>query len=129
MNADKIAAAKAAHDRFRDTCDAALTARNEALRALGSANFTPPGNANGYPLPIPEDIALAIAEHEAKRLGLEPSDNDPREHFAAYFPNFSTDSPGYVGPLVVVVWAADCGALSSYIMKDGAWTHCNSSAW
>ncbi len=47
----------------------------------------------------------------------------------AYFPNYSTDCPGYVGPVVVIVWPAGAEAVSTFTLTNGKWQHCNSSNW
>jgi len=96
------------------------------------------------PQHVPAEILEAIYKAEIERIG-GPGSID----YAAYFPNYSTDSPGYSGPLVVVVWAGDPGAVSTFIQplvpntlggqiiggrqipefSRGPWTHCNSSSW
>lgn len=79
----------------------------------------------------PEGTLEAIAEHEAQRLGYDYGDAFDQLQSACtfYIENYSTDSPGYVGPVFLVLWPASPGAMSSYIRKDGRWEHCNSSAW
>jgi len=77
------------------------------------------------PLPCPKEILEEIVRNENKRLDI----SDIWPEYAAYFPNYSTDSQGYVGPLVVVVWQGDPGAMSTFIKSKSGWEHCNSSAW
>lgn len=80
------------------------------------------------PLPVPPDIWAEITAAERARLGIE--DDVGTDHAcAAYFPDYCTDSPGYHGPLVVVVWPAGPDAMSTFKLRDGKWWHCNSSAW
>lgn len=81
------------------------------------------------PQMVPIEILHAIATAEAERLGMTLEECVGHMANAAYFPDYSTDSPGHVGPLVVVVWPISPGAVSTFIQKDGRWQHCNSSQW
>lgn len=88
------------------------------------------------PQTVPIDILNAIFDHERERLGLTLADLPPictlrgsSYVHAAYFPHYSTSMPGYVGPVVIILWESDPGAVSTFILKDGAWIHCNSTAF
>jgi hypothetical protein len=80
------------------------------------------------PHSIPEDILQEITAAECARLNLGPEDCMLFE-CGAYFPDYCTGCVGYSGPLVVIVWDASPGAVSTYIKRDGRWQHCNSSTW
>lgn len=79
----------------------------------------------------PEGTLEAIAEHESKRLGYDYGDawEQLQSAYTFYIEKYSTDSPGYVGPVFLVLWPASPGAVSTFIQKNGVWEHCNSSAW
>ena len=81
------------------------------------------------PLPVPEAILAEILESEYERLGLATVDEQTLPAGSAYWPDYCTDSPGYHGPLVVLVWHSSPGAMSSFILQDGRWVHCNTSTW
>lgn len=80
------------------------------------------------PQPCPLNILVAIMAEESLRLNIPP-ENLGVPDYVAYFPEYGTDSPGYHGPLVVIVWPAEPGAMSSFILRQGRWQHCNSSDW
>lgn len=75
----------------------------------------------------PPEILKAILAAEASRM--ECPELPDLNVCAAYFPDYCTDSPGYHGPLVVIVWPGDPGAVSTFIQRAGQWQHCNSSTW
>jgi hypothetical protein len=79
----------------------------------------------------PDGLTEEIARLESKRLGLDYGDSWAQldSAYKLYVENYSTDSPGYVGPVLVVLWPASPAAVSTYIKKDGQWKHCSSSAW
>jgi hypothetical protein len=77
------------------------------------------------------EIIKAIAKYEADRLSLDYNDQyeTMMECPCWLVPQYSTDSPGYVGRVFVVLWPASPGALSSYIENATGWVHCNSTSW
>lgn len=82
----------------------------------------------GQPLPVPTLILAEILSVERERLGMTPAEGAflfPA--LSAYWPDYCTDGPGYHGPLVVLVWPAEPGAMSSFIKKNGRWVHCNTA--
>lgn len=81
------------------------------------------------PETIPPHILCAIIASESERLNLGEEDLGFDDAYIAYFPHYSSATPGYIGPLVSVVWPADAGAVSTFILKQGRWAHCASSSW
>jgi len=92
-------------------------------------------STNHTPGPVPPEILAEIGKAEAIRL-IMPEDECFDVEFAAYFPDYCTSCVGYHGPLVVIVWGADPGAVSTFYRPWNddhtarlPWQHCNSSAW
>lgn len=81
----------------------------------------------------PPDVLDSIAVHESARLGFPIS--EMREQLASahtfLVEDYATDSPGYVGPVVLVLWPVSPGAVSTFVRDRTTrlWKHCNSSAW
>ena len=79
----------------------------------------------------PEDALRAIARCESERLALtfQEALEQIQSARSFYVDRYLTDSPGYVGPVCLILWPADPGAVSTYIRRHGRWDHCNSTSW
>ena len=81
--------------------------------------------------PHKHEIIKAVAKYEAERLGFDYNDQyeTMMECNCWLVEKYSTDSPGYVGRVFVILWTASPGALSSYIENEAGWVHSNSTSW
>ena len=79
--------------------------------------------------PCPPEIYAAIVLAECARLDLTADECFSFDAHIGYVPDYCTDSIGYHGPVVVILWPADPGAVTTYYLRDGAWTLCNHSSW
>ena len=69
---------------------------------------------------VPQRILEEILKHESQRLEI-PFHELAIPEYSAYWTKWMSDSPGYVGPLVVVVWAGGTDMVSMFIVQDGNW--------
>lgn len=112
------------------------------IRTLAVDALRHTGIDHAVPIPAPWFILDAIAVVEAERLsGAAWVDMDQMKRqreitqqrelitYSAYFPRYSTCSCGYGGPVVVILWEADPGALVSFTFSNGKWDFCNQSHW
>ncbi len=86
----------------------------------------------------PPDVLAAVQEAECRRLckfgEADSEEVDPwwwaKNVVVGYVEDYSTDFPGYVGPVVILLWPADPGAVTIY-MQDGDknWVFCNQTSW
>jgi hypothetical protein len=80
---------------------------------------------------LPKNLLEDIATIDAERLGMEYGDiyDQLRSAHTFYIERYVTESPGYIGPVLLVLWPAGPGAVTTYIQKDGRWQDCNTCSW
>lgn len=79
--------------------------------------------------PVPPEVWAEICAADDARLKVEPGYTDSSAAVAGYCRDYAPDCPGYCGPIVLVVWRADPGAVAVFYAPDGKWTHLNSTSW
>ena len=82
------------------------------------------------PRKLTEEEKRELVDYVAKRMYLHPTEKDIAEarevaeewlegSAAAVFDHYITESPGYAGKLLVVVWPAGPSITETYIWRDG----------